>query len=195
MSRDRGDSESTAGHDPVGELGVRWPDPESGPWRVTFERVLLDGRLSVVGFKVEPVDRAHPQPIDAQHVRRLAFRSLEQRAWKREVVAARFEASVAAEFDADDEQEQAAERARSLIAASPPRGRRGRPKRPDAMVREAARIYEEHLRGGGHAPTKAVADHLFLNRSTAQKWIRDARERGYLPPLTTDGQSDSGGRQ
>lgn len=47
----------------------------------------------------------------------------------------------------------------------------------DELMREVAQIYEAHV--GGH-PTKAVREAFGIGQSTAQLYVKKARERGYI---------------
>jgi hypothetical protein len=71
---------------------------------------------------------------------------------------------------------EAAERERAALAGSPPlKARAGRPPMygPDHFAKVAA-VYTTAHRAGKH-PTKAVADHFHVARSTAAKWVARCR--------------------
>ena len=63
-----------------------------------------------------------------------------------------------------------------------------RPGRPavygDAHYREIADLYSGAWNAGDRRPTKAVADAKVVARSTAAKWVREARRREFLGPTT-----------
>jgi hypothetical protein len=69
-------------------------------------------------------------------------------------------------------------------AKAEPRRRPGRPAAyAPAHFEEVARIYREHVRAGGRAPTKAVQEHFTVSKSAAAKWVGRARhEFGLLEP-------------
>jgi hypothetical protein len=51
----------------------------------------------------------------------------------------------------------------------------------DAELQEAADIYRAAFEHGDH-PTEAVRKHFWLSRSSAGRWVAEARRRGFLPP-------------
>ncbi len=53
----------------------------------------------------------------------------------------------------------------------------------DEMLREVAEIYEANQ---GHHPTKAVREAFDVRPSTAQLYVKRARERGFLAPFSPD---------
>jgi hypothetical protein len=57
-------------------------------------------------------------------------------------------------------------------------GRRRRRRLDDSHFREVAAVYRSALRFG--RPTQAVADHFVTGKSTAGRWVVEARRRGYL---------------
>ncbi len=69
------------------------------------------------------------------------------------------------------------------------RGGRGI-KLPDSDLRRAVSIYRKALRSG-KPPTKAVADEMHISRSTAGRWIFEARKRHLMGP-TDRGQAGEG---
>jgi hypothetical protein len=59
-----------------------------------------------------------------------------------------------------------------------PRARRRGRKLSEAELKKAARIYREALPSG--KPVKALRDEIPMSRSTAHRWIEEARRRGFL---------------
>lgn len=53
----------------------------------------------------------------------------------------------------------------------------------DAQLRTVASVYREALRTGA-PPAEAVKDELGVPRSTAGRWVAEARRRGFLPATT-----------
>jgi hypothetical protein len=62
------------------------------------------------------------------------------------------------------------------------RPKRGKPV-PDATLREVANVYRD-AQTLGQAPTQAVAARIAIPRSTAGRWVMQARRRGFLPAAT-----------
>ena len=59
----------------------------------------------------------------------------------------------------------------------------GRPRLDIAVYAETAAVYESAIHTG-RDPTKAVAEHFHVARSTAGTRVRRSREFGFLPPTT-----------
>lgn len=62
-------------------------------------------------------------------------------------------------------------------------GRQRRTARTDSAVREVAAVYREAM-GRDAPPSAAVAQHLRCSPRTAREWVKEARDRGFLPPTT-----------
>lgn len=60
-------------------------------------------------------------------------------------------------------------------------GERRRRKLTPEFLTEVADVYGEGERLG-RAPTQHVADTLYGSRPAAGRWVREAREQGFLPP-------------
>jgi hypothetical protein len=54
---------------------------------------------------------------------------------------------------------------------------------PDGFSAHVALRYLQLL-ASSHKPTKEIADEVGVPHPTAQRWVVDARRRGYLPPAT-----------
>jgi hypothetical protein len=67
------------------------------------------------------------------------------------------------------------------LASEPRRG--GRKGHGDRHYAAVAEVYAIAWAGGGH-PTKAVAEHWSVAKTTAAKWVLRARELGFLQPTT-----------
>jgi hypothetical protein len=53
---------------------------------------------------------------------------------------------------------------------------------PDEFLRSVAQLYESHVRSGSTRATADVAADFAAPRSTAARWVMEARRRGMLPP-------------
>jgi hypothetical protein len=53
---------------------------------------------------------------------------------------------------------------------------------PDGFYRLLGKQYELMVDGGEEHPVKGIADLHTVKISTASKWLKEARRRGYLPP-------------
>jgi hypothetical protein len=73
------------------------------------------------------------------------------------------------------------------------RGERLSPRRPDeepsSFYRRVANFYKATM-GTGGKPTTAIAESAGVPKTTAARWVREARQRNFLPP-TTKGRSRS----
>jgi hypothetical protein len=72
--------------------------------------------------------------------------------------------------------------ARSVIEALGLPRRRTARRLSDDNLERAALIYTEALARGRRDPVACVVEELYLSRSTAGRWIMEARRKGYLPP-------------
>jgi hypothetical protein len=60
---------------------------------------------------------------------------------------------------------------------------------PDSFYRRVANFYKATMETGGK-PTTAIAESAGVPKTTAARWVREARQRNFLPP-TTKGRSRS----
>ncbi len=60
---------------------------------------------------------------------------------------------------------------------------------PDAFYKRVASFYKVMMERGGK-PTSAIAESAGVTKTTAARWVREARQRNLLPP-TTKGRSRS----
>jgi hypothetical protein len=67
------------------------------------------------------------------------------------------------------------------------RPRPGPKPKSDAHLQRVARIYRAAIERGTRAPREAIVDEFTVAYSTASKWIRDARRRGFLGPAIAPG--------
>lgn len=67
------------------------------------------------------------------------------------------------------------------LARERPPVTRGRRRHPDGFYREVARAYHD-LALGSSRPAAELAEANGVPRTTAHRWIKEARRRGYLPP-------------
>lgn len=90
---------------------------------------------------------------------------------------------------ADDDLTVRRLRGRARNAAEPTLGRHGpratltRPdgQDPEVFYRLVAEVYTEHATTSS-APAKAIANEADVPVTTAHRWVREARRRGFLPP-------------
>lgn len=68
----------------------------------------------------------------------------------------------------------------------PDRRRPGRGRHGDDFYRDVARRYRDLQRAGSAKPTQTIADEAGVPRNTAAGWVRGARERGFLRPISRD---------
>lgn len=67
----------------------------------------------------------------------------------------------------------------SRVVRQAPAGRR---RLDDAMLSEVAETYRKYSTSGN--PTQEIADHFFVERRTASRYVKATRDRGYLGPAT-----------
>jgi hypothetical protein len=181
----------------VGELTTHWtigPDvPEEGwteidlprlPWRVAMRRAVIQGAPKVIGLQLLPKITADGRPAppfepDDLAVTAEALRSLP--------LATMRDAVLAAEEHRDDPAAmlEAIKRPMADLQRGP-RGRLG-----DDHYLLVARVFAGAARRGD-APLKAVQERWGVSRAMASKYVRGARNRGYLPPPASPGRHTSG---
>lgn len=66
----------------------------------------------------------------------------------------------------------------------PDRKRPGRAGHGDDLYRSVARRYSELQRAESRAPTQTIAEEYGCARNTAAGWVRRARAKGFLPPVS-----------
>ncbi len=69
-------------------------------------------------------------------------------------------------------------------AKGPVRSRPGRAGHGDAFYRDVALRYRDLRSAGSAKPTQTIADERGVPRNTAAGWVRGARERGFLRPIS-----------
>lgn len=152
-----------------------WPDENDGPWGLTFEWQVLNGRAECVGLRITSV-RPEKEPSWTSHGRlpeagtplttgalrgiRLSELVAEERIRNQEVWSFAVEPTHAALYRADSM----------------------RPATRERLVK-AAEAYGEAWRNG-QAPTQAVAQALAVTDSAAAKLVSRARAAGLLPPTS-----------
>ncbi len=132
-----------------------WPDGQSGPWKVTLEWAIADGRPECVGYSVRRADSRGESPmiLTASTVRGVKL----------------------AEMIAEDRAGMT-----DLVRVEPV----GHLRRSTAgRFREAADVYQAAVRAGRH-PTKAVAEHFGIRQGNASNLVSRARAAGFLPPTS-----------
>lgn len=155
--------------------------------RVEVRFADIEGELVCIGVEIGPklsdeevfvaVNQDDLRPIAAAEMR-VPLRRLVDRALQSAVMVR----AGSGDF-APDHEALAQDLGRLRSAQAQPRKRTGRPPayQPDHFA-EVARVYTEHKRGGGRAPTKAVQEHFVVTKSTAAKWVARAREMQLLEP-------------
>lgn len=186
------------------------PDPERGPWRIDLRWAEVGGRAECVGVSLSSVD---DRPVtntairgirwaevidrDARDRVKRAEETLGRQNWWRTTLA----------YAAADQERPAARRAKAReMAASLERGTaaqaaedarrsldlyQGRPRTPAFLARVAevyATAWEEHLN-----PTDEVRRAFDTSRSSAGRWVVEARRQGYLTK-TDPNKRRAGGR-
>ena len=174
------------------KAGGLWPDPIDGPFYLSLDLYLIDGRAEIVGLRLQGYDPSKteipeivihgwgdnedPFPIRTTDIRNLKLHELlrakipeQVEGWDRMIENAR-----------SDIERQVLEAGRSEWAESKPR-RGGRPALTNEDHTETARIYKKSLVAGVD-PTMAVASQLTLSHSGAAKRVTKARKAGFLKP-------------
>lgn len=176
---------------PTGEM--LWPDSEKGPWRMSFEWAIVDGRQEVVGIRLSSLpssdtsERLHteaePVVLTTDWLRRLT----DGRAPSFASIVGETKKQLAEDFLplwGAMEPHRRAELALRAERLKGGRARTGRPPLPRSHYQEVALLYEKAYRQGSTAPTKYVADQMNVSHSTAANWVAKARKLGLLAPTT-----------
>jgi hypothetical protein len=161
------------------------PDKDSGPFRITLQWQVLEGRWEAIGVRIAFADQDRARPLHTSDLRRLRLSQIVERAASE--LQRQLDEDSAALKEAPPEQLSRSEyRARLLAvreaeeAAELARARgRGRPRVPLHDLKEVARIYSEAF-FDRRPPTKAVAEELKLTYSAATKRITQCRALGLL---------------
>lgn len=140
-----------------------WPDPQFGPWTVTFNWQDVSGRAEVVGVTIDSARNPRggkspswqPRPVTTAVLRELRIGQLMEE-----------DRAGLVDLFPDD----------SPLYKAPPT------MRPVTLARlkTAAKVYKKHIDTG--KPTRAVARHFTISDSAAAKQVARAREIGLLPP-------------
>lgn len=192
--------------DPSPWHGVRWPDPDAGPWFITGRWVEVDGRPECIGLSmwkgVEPVpldagytaiDSTKPlEGISGTDLKQIPVTTVISQLWQKqreyETFAAewtkeRLNAIGAGESEPWDEHEVPTLTAYVEEPESRPFTQMAKPKRRKIDDRQwfadVARVYAEAYLNHQY-PTQAVAEHFHVAPSTAAKWVGRARVLGFL---------------
>ncbi|WP_345262615.1 hypothetical protein [Nocardioides nanhaiensis] len=168
-------------------------------WIVGVEWGEVDGAVEAVGLVLRQPSDAQ-RPITASALRRLqpaaviaAARQQRYEALGGSMVEA-YRAAEAGDPDnahlLDDVSPGLVDHAERGSAPWGPNGR-GRPKEyGEEHFEDVARIYNEAVDSGRY-PLQAVMETRFVTRSTASRWVRQARDRGLLP-ATSQGKMGRG---
>ncbi len=156
------------------QLSANWPD-EGGPWRLTFRWQEIGSRTEIVGLSVEQTDAQAPEPITARSLREIPINRVFN-----QLIA--YSKTLHADYP---EQTYDGDWTPTVTLELPRRG--GRAEGPAAARQEklgmVARVYDI-ARLDKRRPTKAVAEHFGVPRSTAANWVQACRKRGLLGPAT-----------
>lgn len=132
-----------------------WPD-DDGPWKVTLDWQVTDGRIECKRIEITTSDPALAVTPGVIRDLRLGERIRRQRA------------------------ELTARAAGGTGTAQHAAGMR---RSTRARLEEAARIYREAFTAG-QSPARAVAEHFGLSSGGASSLVHRAREAGLLPPTS-----------
>ncbi len=190
----------------AGETTILWPDPKYGPYVIRLEITELNGRLECTAFEMQtlfrlPMElsdklmrgstRAQRAPVTASALRSVPLGKLVndflERLRKNPKRASRRLVSGTADdmLEAADELKNrytdSEAKAIQQLASEPRRG--GRKGHGDGHYADVAEVYATAWADGVH-PTKAVAEHWSIAKTTAAKWVFRARELGFLEPTT-----------
>lgn len=179
-----------------------WPDGGKGPYRIEIHLAVVAGRLECVGllighlggfafgadsqdylgaegFKRVPYN-AHQPPIPAALLRDIKLPDLiEEAIGDNPETLEKWSKSDPHQWleDYEDMPQKARNSLAAIEARKKPKGRKGHP--PGHWI-EVAAVYTKAYKRQ-QAPTKAVADHFGVSKSTAAKYVAKARHLGLLP--------------
>jgi hypothetical protein len=202
----------------AGSSTQRWqPDPDGPAWLVTVHWSIIDGRHEPVGLEVRsytadsdekftwgrpdlgagrvpPRDEAHGV-VTSSLLRSLPLGSILEDALRSAAGSVAVVADDLREVGRPFWEGPEADELRDRFRAGQTSGRGGRPRLYDAEHwSEVAKVYTEAWRSTDErrrAPTRAVAEHFTVAKSTAAKWVARCRDLGLLPP-TSKGRADAG---
>lgn len=161
----------------------RWPDPSEGPFTIELTYAQQGGRTRCVGLQLTAV--ASGAEITTEVLRKISLADLMEldlakQLRKIEEVLAKW-GSQAPAFQSERWRQKAAE----LQSATQNPTRRGRPPLPDDHYETVAAFYSLACQAPGvRNPTGRVAEKWHVSPAAAAKWVRTARQKGYLPPTT-----------
>lgn len=187
---------------------VRWPDEETGPWRVRLVWQVISRRWECVSFAVDTLpdlpaaplraaklkadfplgaimERSRPQ-VQAGRERRIAAGDQEACALPRPYYMQISDKPITDAEIAEGlavaakarEQRQAIRDRQKELEAAMPKSKSGRPSLSPAHLANVARVYSDAYASG--KPTKAVAKYFHVEHSTAATWIARCRDFGLL---------------
>lgn len=170
---------------------LQWPDATKGPWTITLWFGEVQGRMECVGFDVRAFrtlpdgrpagyfDR-DPEPLLASRLREIPFRRLVNEHLEQ------FAEHLTDVSEQGGREALGVEKPLQALAHTPSRKRAGRrPEYGPDHFRDVARIYSAAYTAGLDSPTQTVADRFQVSKSTAAKWVAQARHQmGFLPPTS-----------
>ncbi len=161
---------------------TRWSHPELGAWDIGLAFAVVNQRLECIGVDLRSVpDGASPAGDHASLQRPITALLMRAIPWIR-IVESERRALLSGDgpFDGleapDPRSRQAAEKWHATVGRS---GRR--PRYGPEHFEEVARVYSDAWQRR-EAPTKAVAEHWTVSKSTAAKWVARTRDLGLLGP-------------
>lgn len=190
-------------------IGVRWPDLKRGPLHLIAHWADVDGRPQCVGFEIwkgvipdherskyAPMPNGGPPSgLESSDLRSIPLASilavlwgleresaLENRTWAESYLEQlRRDPSYLGE---DDPRARLVEDYADHFAAWEQEGRRRMD--DEGLFRQVAAVYLDAFTDPAkqRAPTKAVQEHFSVSHSTATKWVRRARQMGFLGETT-----------
>ena len=166
-----------------------WPDEEDDPaWIISLSWGLVDGRYEVYGFDMRPAPMCswatYKGPLTATLLRSVPLGTLieegrrYQIAYENEMVAdlegdQKFRESFIETGSDPDDVLRSSVRELEVLTNPPARSRYN-----EDHWRRVTAVYDR----AGSAPTRAVAEHFGVPRSTAGKWVSNCRKKRLLPP-------------
>lgn len=175
------------------ESSFLWPDEDDPAWLIRLRWCLVDGRYEVSGFEMNAV-RDNGILLTATLLRSVPLGSLIEKA-RRNQIAFKKESAVLLQrtqesrdtfaeigYPTDEslqyslkELQQGILKEIEVLENPPPRSRYD-----EEHWKLVTEVYDRAW-AAGSAPTRDVANHFCVTRTTAAKWVSNCRKRGLLP--------------